>query len=85
MEMDCSSNIDIDNPDDGLPPVLPDSRAGGAGVLDETSECLVDQDFCHLLLASFVSSPWEEQLLRASLERRQEEGTHSSARGVCQQ
>jgi len=64
----CSSNINSDSPDDGLPHVLPDSRTDGAGVLDETSGCLVDQDFCHLLLASFVSSPWEEQLLRASLK-----------------
>ena len=61
-------SVNSDDSNDGLPHVLPDSRTDGAGVVDETSECLVDQDFCHLLLASFVSNPWEEQLLRASLK-----------------
>ena len=66
--LDFCPGIHPDQSDDGFLHVLPDPRTDGAGVIDETSQCLVDQDFCHLLLASFVSSPWEERLLRASLK-----------------
>ena len=66
--LDFCPGVNPDHSDDGLLHVLPDSRTDGAGLVEESSQCLVDQDFCHLLLASFVSSPWEEQLLRASLK-----------------
>ena len=65
--LDCCPGQHPDTADEGLFHVLPEPREDGARSLDQDASHLVQQDFFQLLLANFVTNPWEEKMLKDSL------------------
>ena len=65
--LDCCPGQHVDTSNEGLLHVLPEPGEDGARALETEASHLVQQDFVQLLLASFVTSPWEEKMLKDSL------------------
>ena len=62
--MDCSTCQHLDSSHEGFSSILHQSTTTGAGDVEDIPESLIHQNFYELLLASFVTGPWEERRLR---------------------
>eukprot|EP00435_Cladocopium_sp_Y103_P005105 s4875_g1.t1 len=65
----------IDTTDERFPAILPDTPAHGVSSMSEAQCSLVEQDSCALLLSSFITDKYEQNLMTKALDEIQPKGS----------